>query len=122
MPVAWRVENGLVWLESEQGSFDDWKAAVDAFLAHPDYRTGMGIIYDRRKLRRAPGVDELKIALAFVQSRRSKIGMARWALVVGSPAEFGMGRMAQILIGETEVRIRAFFDPQEAEMWVRGST
>jgi hypothetical protein len=42
MPVSWRISQRVVFLESTgKPTFAEWRAAVDAFLADPDYAPGM---------------------------------------------------------------------------------
>ena len=122
MSVSWRIENGLVWLESA-GPWDAmaWMGAVDASLAHPNFRPGMGLVHDRRGLRlpEGPATREVGMALGFVRSRAARIGKARWAIVVADPANFGVGRMAQMMAEGTGLTIGVFRDLAEAEAWVR---
>src|SRR5712692_10463338 len=45
MPVSWHISEGIVRLESSESvTFAEWKAAVDAALAHGDYGPGMGVL------------------------------------------------------------------------------
>ena len=48
-----------------------------------------------------------------------RFGRTRWALLVDSNASFGMGRMAETLMGPGAA-LRVFRDPVEAEAWARG--
>lgn len=123
MPISWQIHDGLVWIKSEDPwSIAEWKAAVDAFLAHPEFRQGMGIINDRRGLRRVPTAQEVAAAINFVKSREVAMGNARWAMVVGDPTNYGMGRMAQSLIAGALVSVAVFNTMAEAEAWVRQGT
>jgi hypothetical protein len=117
MPVSWRISEGVVFVESdEQATLAEWKAAIEASLAHSEYRPGMGVLHDQRRLTDAPSIDEGKARVAFVIAR----GIRRWAVLAGSEASYGMGRMGAGISGGTSTEIRAFRDPADAEAWARG--
>jgi hypothetical protein len=117
MPVSWRISNGLVVLESDEPvTFAEWQAAIDGALASKDYRPGMGVLHDQRRLKHAPSVEEGKARVSFVAGR----GIRRWAVLAAGDATYGMGRMGEALSAATSVEIRAFRDPAEAEAWARG--
>ena len=116
MPVSWRISEGAVVIVSdEQATLAEWKAAVDAALADGDYRPGMGVLHDQRRLRDAPSAEEGRARAAYVAWR----GMRRWAVLAGSDAAYGMGRMGEGISSGTATEIRAFRDPAEAEAWAR---
>jgi hypothetical protein len=117
MPISWRVADGLVWLESEGlVPFEEWRAAVDAALKHPDYRPGMGVLHDWRGLHEPPEAADIRSRAEY----GAKLGRIRWALVVSSDVGYGMGRMAEILTETPLIELRAFKDIAEAEAWARG--
>lgn len=117
MPVSWHISEGIVRLESsEPVTFAEWMAAVDAALAHRDYRPGMGVLHDQRGVRDAPSNDEGKKRAAYVVARR----IGRWAVLVGSDVQYGMARLGDAHSSGTSTEIRAFRDPAEAETWARG--
>jgi hypothetical protein len=118
MPVSWRISDGLVFLESDDPvTFAEWQAAIDAALANKDYRPGMGVLHDQRRLKRAPSIEEGKARVHFVAGR----GIRRWAVLAAGDATYGMGRMGEALSASTTVEIRAFRNPAEAEAWARRS-
>ena len=123
MAVSWRIKDGLVWLQSEgEWSRAEWRVAVDGFLADPEFRPGMGLIHDRRRLLLPEkGLFEVKAEADFLRERTARIGKARWAAVVRDPESYGLGRMLQTLLSDTDVSLRVFYDPAEAEAWVYGS-
>jgi hypothetical protein len=124
MSVFWQIESGLVRIESwGLCNAEEWKAALKGLLVHSDFHPGMGLVNDRRRLEMPPGVAaaiELRAAIAYIETRIVEIGRARWALVVADPVNFGMARMAQALLQGTQVELGVFYDPDEAEAWVRG--
>jgi len=116
MPVSWRISQGIIHLESDEpATFAEWKAAVNAVLASADYRRGMGLLHDQRRLRDAPSVEEGKARAAYVAA----LGIRRWAVLAGSNVQYGMARMGEALSDGTATEIRAFWDPVEAEGWLR---
>jgi hypothetical protein len=120
MPVSWRFVDGIVFLESDESwTLDEWRGAVDAFLADPAWVPGMGLIHDRRRMTRSPNTQEVRDAVGFVGLRQHALGRARWALVVGSPAGYGMARVGEALLDGTTITLRTFYDMSSAETWVR---
>lgn len=119
MPISWRISDGLVRLESHGDvAFDEWKAAVDAALAHPDHRPGMGVLHDWRGMRTSPSTAEIEARARY----GAGLGPIRWALVVPSDVGYGMGRMAEILTERPPIELRTFRDLGEAEAWLRSGT
>jgi hypothetical protein len=119
MPVSWRITEGFVRLESSGPvGFAEWKAALDAALASPDYRPGMGILHDQRQLPDAPSTEEGKSRAAYVVAR----GIRRWAVLVATDVQYGMARLGDAHSAGTATEIQAFRDPAEAEAWARGGS
>lgn len=121
MPVSWRIENGLVWLEStEPSAFEEWRAAVEGFLAHPDYRPGMGAIHDWRQHQSGLPTGEIRARSHYIVRNAAIFGTMRWALVAPADVAYGMGRMAETLTAAHPLELRTFRDMAAAEAWVRG--
>jgi hypothetical protein len=124
MAVSWCIKDGLVCLQSEgEWSRAEWRGAVDGFLADPEFRTGMGLIHDQRRLLLPErGLLEVRAAVDFLRPRTVRIGRARWAVLVGDPGAYGLARVAQaVLLNDTEISLRVFYDASQAEAWVRGT-
>jgi hypothetical protein len=121
VPVSWRFANGVVFLESiEDATFEAWREAVDEFLAHPDYRPGMGVVHDWRRLSGVLLASEIVVRSAYLTRHLSEAVATRWALVASADAAFGMGRMAEAFVNLSAIQVRVFRDLAEAEAWVRG--
>src|SRR5258708_10821700 len=100
MPVSWRISDGLVFLESDDPvTFGEWQAAIDAALANKDYRPGMGVLHDQRRLKRAPSIEEGKARVNFVVGR----GIRRWAVLEGRAASLAPGCMGRAPSGATSL-------------------
>lgn len=120
MPVLWRIENDLVRIESsEPSAFEEWRAAVEGFLAHPDYRPGMGAVHDWRGHRNGLPASEIRVRSHYLVRNAAAFGRMRWALVAPADVAYGMGRMAETLTAAPLLELRAFRDMVEAEAWVR---
>ena len=120
MPVSWQIRNGLVRLESDEAAtFEEWRDAVDAAIADPAFRAGMGIIHDWRKHANALPTAEVSKRSEYLARNAARFGRTRWALLVDNSVGYGMGRMAETLTGSGAV-VRVFRDPVEAEAWARG--
>jgi hypothetical protein len=121
MPISWRIVDGVVFLKSiGSATFEEWRAAVEGFLAHPDHKPGMGVVHDWRGLGEAPLPSDIRTRADYVKRHASSLARPRWALVVTEGVNYGMGRMAEGLVDGSSVELRAFRDLAEAEAWVRG--
>ena len=122
MPVAWRIERDLAWLESDEfASLREWRDAIDSVLSNVAYRSGMGLLHDRRRLATIPVTAEVAATIDYVSRRAGVVGDARWAVVIGSTGD-RLGRVAELLIERTSAGLRLFQDMGEAEAWVRGGS
>jgi len=98
--------------------YDEWREVMNAVLAHPEHQPGFDFLTDRREAEEAPTADYLRRAVGFLDLQRTAIGHCRWALVVTTPAGFGMGRMAEALCGDTTVVVRVFTNFGDAQAWL----
>ena len=122
MPFSWRIANGLVYITGDgDAESAHWRAAVEAVLADPRHRPGMGLIQDHRATTRVPSTAEIQGAAAFLRARSERIGITRWAVVVAKDVSYGMGRIAGVVFEKTSVVSRVFRDMADAEAWVRRS-
>jgi hypothetical protein len=121
VPVSWTITDGIVRLESDDAAtLDDWRATVDAFRRHADYRTGMGVINDWRKRARAITAQDAQARTSYMVQYGAAFGPTRWAVVVSRDVDFGMARVEEApLEGVPNITLRVFRDPIEAEAWVR---
>jgi hypothetical protein len=80
---------------------------------------GMPILVDYTELdeRRAPNED-VEMLGRFVASLDEALGHAKLAVVVPDTVAFGLGRMSQARI-DTRLRVRFFYDRNEAAAWLR---
>ncbi len=102
-----------------QPSFEEWAATMEAILADRRYRPGFGFLMDRRKIEKPASTTYMQRLVQFVRAHRPQSGAARWALVVGDVASFGMARMAEGL--DPSETIKAFREIESARNWLASS-
>jgi hypothetical protein len=120
VPVSWRIADGVVILESEgEPTIGDWQAAVDAALAAPGFRAGMGLLHDARRMARVPTPQEARARVDFLAGRCRRRGVRRWAVVLDADAQYGMGRLAEAVAESAGIDFRVFRERVDAEVWLR---
>ena len=125
MPIAWKIEQACIFMEStDPSTLHEWKAAVDAALEDPAFRPGMPVVHDARRLFRVPTPDEARERVAFLRARGREAQVARWAIVVSGSAQYGMGRLAGFAneAAPPGLEFRVFRDLEEAREWARGKS
>jgi hypothetical protein len=121
MPVAWRIADGLIVLNSEgDATFEEWKTAVRAALASAESATVSGVVHDSRRATRILSLEEAKERVAFLQQQSRISGIQRWAVVVTGIIQVGMARWGESFQAETVERFRTFEDLDEARAWALG--
>lgn len=121
MSVSWRISEGLVVLESdEQSAMAEWQSAVTLALISDQFRPGMALLHDARKVERVPDPAEARMRVWFLTTQTRRHGVARWATVVSGPARYGIGRLAEAIVDrDRSAEFRIFLDMAEAEAWLR---
>ena len=100
----------------EQPSFEEWARTMKAILADDRYAPGFGFLMDRRSIEKPASTAYMQRLVQFVDLHRPQSGAARWALVVGDVASYGMARMAEGL--DASETIRAFREIESARSWL----
>lgn len=100
-------------------SLDDILGAIDASVADPAFRPGFDVLSDHVRTARPIAVDELRRMTEHLRSIPAMAG-ARWAVVVGQPASYGMMRMLSVLAERIPIEVAIFETLEEAEHWLRG--
>jgi hypothetical protein len=107
---------------TRQPTFEEWREAMNALLEDPEFRTGMPIVSDRRRLGEAPTTAMIQMMAAYEYEHRDLFGACRWAVVTApeARAEFGMARMSQAVLegGRSRIMLRPFTDLDQAIRWV----
>jgi len=101
----------------EQPSFAQWMQTMDRIFADPAYHPQFGILLDRQKILRPAETEYIKQMVGYIDDRRTRGTLARWAILVCDIGSYGMGRMAEQLSSCTH-SIRTFKQKGDAEMWL----
>lgn len=108
---------------SADAGFAEWVAMMERLIADPDFRPGLGFLNDF-SAHPAPSAAEIRAVEGWLAEHAVRLGPARWAVVVGGAAAYGMTRMLEMLLeseGAHRIAVRAFRDPVAAETWLRAT-
>jgi hypothetical protein len=97
--------------------FDEWVNTMRAVFKDPNFKPGFSVILDRRLVKVAPTMEYIEDITAFVKDHLIELGNNRTAIVVSEIASFGMARMSQGLMNDTE-RTQIFTDIEKAREWL----
>lgn len=99
---------------------EEYEAAMRAIFRATSYRPGFGFLSDRRDIE-PPTAAYVTRTIDFDQAHQGELSGARWATVVSSTVNYGLGRMAQNLAESRELAVvpRIFTDLRAAEAWLR---
>jgi hypothetical protein len=102
-----------------QPTFPEWVQIHAAFMRDPAFTPGFDLLWDRRSYRTAPDRAYIEQVIAWWRDHQAVLGDGRVATVVpdGTPAAYGMARMAESL-GRSESSLRAFHDMEQAVRWL----
>ena len=121
--MRWTVEEGTPYITVRtEGEFDtdDHRAMVVDILAQPFWRPGRDVLFDHRALSFSDS-DYTTMAMA-VQNHRTfdpQIGNGRAAVLMASPADFGLARIFDALAADTvHADLRVFLNEGEARSWL----
>ncbi len=99
---------------------DQLDAMVEEFLSDPRFREGLKILLDHRDCRwSALSADDVRRRAELQRAKSERIGHQQIAFVVGTSAEYGMGRMlGAYLDGQVSFTAHAFISIDEAQTWL----
>ncbi len=105
----------------QQPTFEEWCSVMDELLRDPLFRPGLHLLSDRRRVCEALSTRMVEGMSHYVGTRRERFGKRRWAVATGTPAEYGMARMAEVLFEAvgSHVTLRAFTNFDDAERWAQ---
>jgi hypothetical protein len=98
----------------------DTRALLRSVAADPGYRPGMPLLVDRRPVPEPPSVAYVNELPVVLREMARATAPCRTAVLVGTPAVYGMLRMASALAGDTGVEVGAFRDENLARRWLAG--
>jgi len=97
--------------------FDEWANTMLALFHDANFETGFSFILDRHLVTIAPTTEYIEKVAAFVRNHPIELGKSRTAIVVSEKSSFGMVRMSQGLLNDTE-HIKVFTDIEKAKQWL----
>ena len=97
--------------------FDEWANTMCAVFRDPNFETGYHFIMDRRQVKTAPTREYVERIVDFARLHSFELGNCRTALIVSDIASYGMGRMSQGIMVDTD-SIKIFNDIEEAKQWL----
>lgn len=99
-------------------SFEEWAASVGSILHDPRWRPGFGLLFDRRSIPEPPSTSFVRRFADFCRRNIKQLRGSRIALVVSSPADFGMGRMESQLLSDDGPAHAVFSAEEDALTWL----
>jgi hypothetical protein len=96
---------------------------LDAILRHPDFRPGMGFVWDARNaVFRGLSSEAIRQFALRASIRIEARGRGRSAIVVSEELGYGIARMAHGHSGDMQVEQGIFQDFDEAMRWASGAS
>ncbi|MDF1505857.1 STAS/SEC14 domain-containing protein [Roseisolibacter sp. H3M3-2] len=122
MPITFRVDRAARLIRAEvEGAFsaeDMIRCVADAAEA-VGREPGWHILSDHRRIGTPSTRPQVEQLVARLEALRDTFAGSRWAVVVGSPASYGMMRMLGMLAEGVPMTVRPFEDADAAEGWAR---
>lgn len=112
--------SNIAYVTDRRSGYSGCKELIQQLVSSEKFRPGMCILHDRREARGAPTKRDIQESLRVIQQHREQLEGCRWALVVGDPLEYGMGRMASAMADDSVVEMQVFYDWHEAHQWLLG--
>ncbi len=117
MPLSYQISNDLILFKSsEEYEWAEMLKAVDAALSSAKHGKNLKLMFDERNATYLPTTEELQKIVESIEKWRRLI--KKIALVVEKPAQYGMGRVAQVYLESTKRAFRIFYDIEQASQWL----
>jgi len=115
-PYAEVVANG-------KATAADFEQITQELISHEDFFCGINFLHDYRDIQAGHlTLEEVRSIAVMVGSQSEVLGNGRWAILVNSDLNFGMGRMWQILVSDkVDLEIGIYREESKARNWVRDS-
>jgi hypothetical protein len=124
MPYEINVAQGLVhWTHTGDEPPGAWTHTLDQIVSDPLFTSGFHILEDLRADPDLPALKDIHKGVATILAQERRLGCCRWAVVLrtGSPALYGMLRMAELILEASSVTLRPFTDVEGALDWLGAS-
>jgi hypothetical protein len=93
-------------------------ATVQAVMDDLEPGRRYDVLSDHRALEEPATRDQLLQLTEFLGSRGTPFHGRRWAVIVGSPASFGVIRMLSVHLESAPIHAMPFYDAAEARAWL----
>jgi hypothetical protein len=105
-----------------EASVDGVKRMLKQLVESPQWKPGAGQLMDHRKLDvKKLTADDLRKIRDILMRHSSELGLGRCAFVVKDTLGFGLGRMYELLGGESiHGDFAVFYSLDEARRWLKG--
>jgi hypothetical protein len=100
-------------------TYAEWERCMLEVFADPAYEPGFAFLGDGRGLPPSEA-DMVRRTITFASAHRREFETSRWAVVVDTPAMYGMSRMGQSLGASYVAETRIFDSVEAAESWLLG--
>jgi hypothetical protein len=121
MPVFWRVGlrgDFVVVVFSDPYTIKESERAMREIYARADLHRPLRILVDARASA-PPDSTFVRTATVFWREHMNDMIGARLAVVVATPAQFGMARMTEIITEDMPFDVTVWRDWDDAEQWLR---
>jgi hypothetical protein len=123
VPIAWSLDrtHGIANLTiTSPHTFAEWRRAMDEILATEPVPSRF--LVDRRNAG-APATAFIDDMVAYFRAHADQLAGCTAAVVVGSEAAFGMGRMLEIRteVSGVNLAMKIFLDYDHAVRWLHGA-
>jgi hypothetical protein len=100
-----------------------FEAYLEETLEHPSWRPGMNLLADLRELdTRDLSGDDVRTVAALYRRASERLGNGRCAVVISTPASFGLARMWELYSKDAiNLRVGVFRSIDEAREWLESS-
>ena len=99
-------------------TLSDIRTAIDAALGDPEYESGFGVLVDFSRITVPLTARQVRGIATHLKRAGSAVVAARCAVVVCTPASYGMTRMLGMLVERVPITIVGFETTAEAESWL----
>lgn len=99
-------------------SIDDMLSCVSMAAAEAG-EPGYNVISDHREIGEPATRAQLEELVSHIATLREYFVGARWAVIVGTAASYGMMRMLEVLAERVPMLVQVFSGEAEAEQWAR---
>jgi hypothetical protein len=102
-------------------SVEELDAMVRALVSDERYRPGLSVLIDHSESQWSNlSMADARRRATLLEEQASELGQPRVAFVVSQAADYGVGRMMQLMTeGKTLMRSRIFYSTDEARAWLR---